>query len=258
MPKLYHELASWWPLLSPVDDYAEEASFFREMLAEAGLPSAPSLLELGCGGGSNAFHLKQSFSQVTLTDISPEMLTVSRLLNPECEHIAGDMRTLRLGRLFDVVFVHDAIDYMTTRNELEQALETTLVHCRSGGLILLVPDFVRERFQPGTDHGGSDADRRSLRYLEWTYDPDERDTTYITEYVYLLRDGTQPTRLEHDVHTCGLFARAEWIHLLRAVGADPQIIHDPNHRDIFLARKRIAGKGNPTNRRIRAAEAGKP
>ena len=32
---------------------------------------------------------------------------MSRSINPECEHVQGDMRTLRLGREFDAVFVHD-------------------------------------------------------------------------------------------------------------------------------------------------------
>ena len=34
------------------------------------------------------------------------------------------LRTLRLGRAFDVVFIHDAIDYMTTHHDLRLALET--------------------------------------------------------------------------------------------------------------------------------------
>jgi len=59
MLKLYTELAAWWPLLSPSEDYADEAAFFAQILAEAGLPPSPSLLELGCGGGSNAFYLKK-------------------------------------------------------------------------------------------------------------------------------------------------------------------------------------------------------
>lgn len=29
MQKLYKELATWWPLLSPIEDYVEEAKFFR-------------------------------------------------------------------------------------------------------------------------------------------------------------------------------------------------------------------------------------
>ena len=240
MTKLYRELASWWPLLSSVDDYAGEADFFRQMLVDAGLPSAPSLLELGCGGGSNAFYLKQMFSQVTLTDISPGMLAVSRALNPDCEHAVGDMRTLRLGRVFDVVFIHDAIDYMTTCGDLAGAIETAFMHCKPGGLVLIVPDYVRETFHPDTDHGGHDSTDRSLRYLEWTYDPDPQDTMYTTEYVYLLREGLQPTRVEYDRHLCGLFPRAEWMESLHAAGGEPQIVHDPYDRDVFLARKRQA------------------
>src|SRR5436305_10351796 len=112
MTKMYTQLATWWPLLSPADDYADEAAFFRQVLISARLPPSPTLLEMGCGGGSNALHLKADFAHVTLTDLSPEMLAVSRSLNPDCEHLVADMRTLRLQRAFDVVFIHDAIDYM--------------------------------------------------------------------------------------------------------------------------------------------------
>lgn len=237
LPKLYTELAMWWPLLSPVADYTEEAAFFLQVMRAAGLAPAASLLELGSGGGSNAFHLKPYFSRMTLTDISPEMLTISRMLNPECEHLQGDMRTLRLDRAFDVVLIHDAIDYMLTLDELRQALETAAVHCKPGGLTLFVPDYVRETFQPSTGHGGTDGDRRSLRYLEWTYDPDTSDSIYITEFAYLYREGNQGTQIEHDTHLCGLFARADWIRLLQEAGLQPEVIRDPFERELFLARK---------------------
>jgi SAM-dependent methyltransferase len=235
--KLYAELAKWWPLLSPPEDYADEAVFFRRLFAEAGLPAAPTLLELGSGGGSNAFHLKNDFARLTLSDLSPEMLAVSRTLNPECEHVQGDMRILRLGRTFDVVFIHDAIDYMTTPDELRQAVQTAFIHCRAGGLALFVPDHVRETFEPSTTHDGNDADGRALRYLEWTYDPDESDTTYVTEYAFLLREDGQPTQVEHEQHICGLFPRAEWLRLLEETGFQPEIFRDEYQRDLFLARR---------------------
>ncbi len=237
MLKLYSELADWWPLLSPLEDYADEAAFFGQTLAEAGLPAAPSLLELGCGGGSNAFYLKRLFAQVTLTDLAPQMLAISRALNPECEHREGDMRSLRLGRQFDAVFVHDAIDYMTSLHDLGQALETASLHCKPGGVALFVPDHVRETFQPSAEHGGRDGPGRAVRYLEWAHAPDDDDTVYTVEYVYLLREGAQPARVEHEQHRCGLFPRAEWLRLLRAVGFQPEIIHDDHARDLFLARK---------------------
>jgi ubiquinone/menaquinone biosynthesis C-methylase UbiE len=237
VPKLYTELAAWWPLLSPVADYKEEAPFFLQVLREAGLPPAPSLLELGSGGGSNAFHFKSHFAQMTLTDRSPEMLAISHMLNPECEHLEGDMRTLRLNRTFDVVFIHDAVDYMLTLQELRQALETAAIHCKPQGLALFVPDYVRETFEPSTDHGGTDGEGRSLRYLEWTYDPDPHDSTYITDFAYLLRVGRQGTKVEYDRHFFGLFARADWLRLLQEAGFEPQIVRDPFGRELFLARK---------------------
>lgn len=242
IPKLYAELSTWWPLLSPPDDYFDEAEFFRRvMVVEAGLPPAPTLLELGCGGGNNAAHLKACFAGVTLTDLSPQMLAVSRALNPDCEHLVGDMRKLRLGRAFDVVFVHDAIDYMTTRHDLRLALETAFLHCAPGGLALLAPDYVRETFRPGAEHGGSDRGARALRYLEWTYDPDDTDTTYTVEYAYLLRENDGPARIEHDRHVNGLFPRAEWLRLLSEAGFRPEITHDQYGRDVFVARRPARG-----------------
>jgi hypothetical protein len=181
--------------------------------------------------------MKPHFAHVTLTDLSPQMLAISQILNPQCEHREGDMRSVRLHRTFDAVFVHDAIDYMLTLSDLRQALETAAVHCKPQGLALFVPDYVGETFEPSTDHGGTDGDGQSLRYLEWTYDPDQHDTTYITEFAYVMRHDHQPTQVELDQHICGLFPRADWLRLLEEVGFQPQVIHDAFERELFLARK---------------------
>lgn len=240
MLKMYDELADWWSLLSPPADYLDEATFFYQVLRQAGLPPQPTILELGSGGGSNAVHLKAHFASVTLSDLSPEMLALSEQLNPECEHLVGDMRSIRLDRTFDVVFIHDAIEYMTTVDDLRMALETAFLHCRSGGLALFVPDYVKETFEPDTDHGGSDGDSRALRYLEWTYDPDINDTSYTVEYTYVLREMGQPTRVEHEQHINGLFSRSTWLELLHNVGFQSEIIRDEYGRDLFLTRKPAA------------------
>ena len=207
-PKLYNELAAWWPLLSAPHDYAEEAAGYQRILLEAsGIPTH-TLLELGSGGGNNASHLKARFSLV-LVDRSPGMLRVSRALNPECEHVEGDMRTVRLGREFDAVFVHDAVVYMTTEADLRRAIETAYVHCKPGGAALFAPDHVRENFRPSTDHGGHDDGTRGLRYLEWTWDPDPgRQLVYGRLRVFAAR------RRWHDARGTGSAHRG----LVRARG----------------------------------------
>jgi SAM-dependent methyltransferase len=215
--KLYDQLSSWWPVLSHPSDYAEEAAFYAKQLLEAGDLPRRTLLELGSGGGNNASHMKAHF-QMTLVDPSPGMLAVSRELNPDCEHIQGDMRTVRLGREFDRVFIQDAICYMTTLDDLRAAIETAFIHCRPGGAALFCPDHVRETFRPSTDCGGHDAEGRSLRYLEWTWDPDPTDSTYTVDYAYMLRGSDGAVQVEHDRHIEGLFARSDWLRLIAEVG----------------------------------------
>ena len=56
--------------------------------------------------------------QATAVDISPQMLANSQALNPDVEHHVGDMRSVRLGRRFQAVLIHDAISYMLTEEDL--------------------------------------------------------------------------------------------------------------------------------------------
>ncbi|HEX6105121.1 MAG TPA: class I SAM-dependent methyltransferase [Gemmatimonadales bacterium] len=239
--RLYDRLAGWWPLLSPPDEYEEEAA---DLLGRLGAPppappgERPALLELGAGGGSLAFHLKSHYS-LTLTDISPAMLAVSRAVNPECEHLVGDMYALRLEREFDVVLIHDAIQYATTPAEAQAALRTAAIHCRPGGTVAVLPDYTREVFAPGTDHGGRDApDGRGLRYLEWVRDPDPADTTFVVDYAFLLRAADGTVAVEHDRHLEGLFPREDWLRWFADAGIPATAAGDPFGREVFIGRRR--------------------
>lgn len=165
------------------------------------------------------------------------MLEISRALNPECQHIQGDMRTLRLGETFDGVFVHDAIGYMTSEADLRAALETAYLHLRPGGVALFVPDYVSETFVESTSHHGSDGDDRAVRYLEWAFDPDPADSTFTTIYTFVLRDPDGTIHVEHDQHTLGLFSREVWLRLLRDVGFEPERVVESYGRDVFIGRK---------------------
>lgn len=238
LPALYTDYAAWYPLLSAPADYAEEAAQLLALARTACEGPLHAVLELGAGGGSMASHYKPGLA-VTLTDLSPAMLALSRARNPECEHLLGDMRGLRLGRSFDAVFVHDAIGYMTDAAMLRAALATVRAHLRPGGAVVLAPECTRESFTPGVAHGGRDADGRGLRYLEWVRDLDPADSTYQRDYALLLADGEQPLRCVHDRHDLGLFSRATWLHLLGDAGLAPRsLIHAEfvgERADVFVA-----------------------
>lgn len=239
--RIYTDLAQWYPLMGPADDYAGEADHIWRLLTAVGEQTPATLLELGSGPGHMASHLKTKL-QCTLTDPAPQMLELGRALNPECECVLGDMRTLALPTRFDVVLAQDAIGYMTTVADLKAAIETASRHLRPGGVAIFIPDDVKDTFEESTKCGGHAADDgRALRFLEWTYDPDPGDTTIVVEFALMLREPGNPTRVEHDMHVAGLFDRATWRGLIRDAGlvlVSPDV-HDPyaGQHEVFVGRR---------------------
>ena len=236
--KMYTELASWWPLISPPSHYVEESTDLLPTLMGAADRLPHTALELGCGGGSLAFHFKEHL-HMTLSDISPEMLHQSRQVNPECEHVPGDMRTLNLQRTFDVVFIHDAIMYAIDESSLRATLDTASRHCRTGGGVVIVPDCVRESFRPdSTTHGEDGPDGRGLRFLEWSWDPNPHDTTFEVAYAFLMRQSDGSMHVEMDRHREGLFPREAWLTWLSEAGFAATCRPDRWDREVFSGRRR--------------------
>lgn len=222
---LYGELVPFYHLLDPLEEHADEGEAFGEVL-RAAVPGARRLLELGSGAGHGAHYVKTYFEHVTLSDISPPMLARSRVLNPECEHVEGDMRTARLGQTFDCVLIHDAIAYMTTPDDLRATAATTFEHLVPGGSALVVPDCVKETFKEfHEDHAGDDGER-SLRCMSWSYDPDPTDDVALGDFAFLLREGGE-VRAVHDRHEFGLFTTQTWLEVWRGAGFDVEVIERP-------------------------------
>src|SRR5690606_3877509 len=126
----------------------EEAGLYLEIVKRYH-PDIQKAVEFGSGGGSNAYYLKRHFS-MTLTDLSPNMLKVSRELNPDCEHIEGDMRNLDLGEEFDLVFIHDAITYFTDKSDLLAVMHNAKKHLNKKGILMIMTDQFEETFKPST------------------------------------------------------------------------------------------------------------
>jgi SAM-dependent methyltransferase len=218
-PRMYHELADWFHLLTAPEDYEEEATFYFAEVVRALGRKPHSWLELGSGGGNNASHYAPWVDgEVVLSDRSGDMLALSRKLNPDIEHVRGDMLTVRLGRTFDVVFVHDAASYLTTEDQARQLAETAFAHSTPGGVTIICPNHTAENVAFETDHGGHDGDGRALRYLEWTTRGDPGTNEYIVDYAFILHEDGKPARVELDRHINGALPRQLWLDALTAAG----------------------------------------
>lgn len=243
LPRLYGDLSNWYDLLIPIESLEDEANLYRKLLVEACNMPSRTMLDLGAGAGYTAFFMKKEM-ELTLVDLSPQMLALSRKINPECEHIIGDMCSVRLGRQFDTIMFNDAIGYVAEEKDLGRAIKTAFVHCVPGGAALFCPDFVRETFTPATFCKGNDDAERSLRCLVWCRDLGSTGDQYIMEMVYLMlrkRDGE--VKVVHDQHRMGVFSRAVWLANLERAGFRPRCIsvrigaQKEIVRDVFLGSK---------------------
>jgi hypothetical protein len=133
------------------------------------------------------------------------------------------MRTVRLGRPFDAVLVHDAVDYVTSAGDLRQVIGTAFAHCRPGGIAVFVPGHTAETFRAGSGGGGSgDGTGRRGSFREWAWDPDPADEWIQVEYEFVLRAADGSAQVVREAHRLGSFRRATWLRLLAGAGFEPE------------------------------------
>ena len=215
--RLYGDLAWTWPIISPVGNYIEETELFSKLIREHSKIEVKTLLHLGCGGGHNDYTFKKHF-KVTSVDISEDMLTIAKKLNPEVNYQYGDMRTIRMRENFDAVTILDSINYIKTVEDLQRTFITTYEHLKPGGVFLTFVEQIAGQFKQNnttfSTHSQSDVE---ITFIENDYDPDPTDTSYEATFIYLIRVGGK-LEVHTDRHLCGIFKLKTWLGLLKATG----------------------------------------
>ena len=241
-PRLYGELARYWPLISPHAEYEEGTESLRAALGCASGERARTLLDLGTGGGHHLHALLGGF-RATAVDLSEGMQAVSRALHPEVEHVRADLREVRLGRTFDAVLLHDAVSYMLTEDDLSAAFATAAAHLDPGGVFVLAPDWFSETFPDRTSTSGTrERDDLQVTYFDYTWDPDPSDTLVRVDMTFLIREGDDLC-MEEDRHVLGVFPRAAWLERLRSAGFEveerPHVDSDHGGRHSLLVCRKV-------------------
>jgi SAM-dependent methyltransferase len=234
--RLYADLAWIWPLVSPPEDYRDEAAEFLDLIETYAAGEAKTVLHLGCGAGHLDYHLKAWF-QLTGVDLSLPMLEQARRLNPSVAYLQGDMRTIRLAAPFDVVILADASDYLITIDDLGAAIQTASHHLRKGGVFCTYAEEILERFENNKTRSTRHAnDQIEITSIENVYDPDPTDSTYEMTFIYLIRKAGELS-IEIDRHIAGIFSSADWIENLGAAGFEVDMIEYPEAGPGFIGRK---------------------
>jgi SAM-dependent methyltransferase len=215
--RLYSDLSWIWGIVSTPEEYMEESELFSRVIKEHSKIEVKTLLHLGCGRGCNDYTFKKHFT-VTGLDISEEMLKLARKLNPEVTYICGDMRTVQLGKHFDAVAIPDSIGYMRSEEDLHRVFYTAYEHLKPGGAFLILVEESSEKFKQNrtTSETHSQGDVE-IAFIENSYDPDPKDTTFETTFIFLVRRRGE-LEIFTDRHLGGIFKLETWHILLKETG----------------------------------------
>lgn len=121
--------------------YAAECDLIENVLGRHVPSKVRAILDLGCGTGGHAIRLASRGYDVTGVDRSAEMLrhAASKAVSTgvAVRLIEGDLRTVEIGELFDVVLLMFAVmSYQTTNDEVLAALRSAHRHLRPGGVVI--------------------------------------------------------------------------------------------------------------------------
>lgn len=236
---LYEALATWWPVLSPLEDAEEDALIYRTLLSQGAVGALRRVVELGSGGGAIAHFLPEDWD-LTLVDRSEPMLAVSRARNPGRRHRCADLRDLRLPEPVDGVLLHDAVMYLTSPEDRAAAWRTVAANLRPGGVALVVPDLVAETWEESTVvGGGAREDGAEVRLMEWRWDPDPADHSFLAEMVLAIQEGGR-VRTVHETHEMALLSWDAWADGARDAGLEvltPRLPPGWQVGPVVLARK---------------------
>jgi len=215
--RLYSDLAWTWPIISPVGNYIEETELFSKLIKKHSKIEVKTLLHLGCGGGHNDYTFKKYF-KVTSLDISEDMLSLAKKLNPEVNYKYGDMRTIRLEEKFDAITILDSINYIKTVEDLQRTFITAYEHLKPGGVFLTFMEQTAGQFkQNNTTYSTHSKGDVEITFIENDYDPDPNDTEYEATFIYFIRVEGK-LEVHTDRHLCGIFKLETWLELLKATG----------------------------------------
>lgn len=103
------------------------------------LPGSPaSILDIGCGTGRDLDLLSSICLDCWGVDHLPEMIESAKAQRPHLHLRVGNMRSVRLGRSFDVIIcMGSGLMYARSNEDVERVLETFAAHAHTGTLLIL-------------------------------------------------------------------------------------------------------------------------
>lgn len=213
---LHHTLAKYYDNIYCFRDYLDESVRLQNLIEKYLETGGNSVLDVACGSGLHLKHLKDDFS-CTGVDISKAMLKLARKNVEGVNFKEADMKTLKLGKQFDVVMcLFSSIGYVKTYLNLERTIQGFSRHIKEGGLVLIEPSHAESAYVQGepriTTYDGKDMKIARVNYASL------RQALAVVNMHILIAEKGVDAKYFVDRHDLGVFGVDETLRIMAEAG----------------------------------------
>ena len=202
--------------------------FYKEVTGT--LPRAA--LDFGSGPGRELADMAQLGIDCIGVDFVPSMVAYARQNYPAVDFVEGDMRTVRLGRKFDLITCLGAcINYMLTNADLEKALATFRAHSHRDTVLIIEPyntsSFVGTSIPPA-EYVIPDGDFRAVGKATYAWSQAEQIVRRVRRWEF--DDGSDTIE---DSYTQRLYFSQELSYFLEKNGFEIQRLAEKQQSQVY-------------------------
>jgi ubiquinone/menaquinone biosynthesis C-methylase UbiE len=213
---LHNKLAKYYDRVYSFKDYLDETVRLQNLIIKYLESGGNTLLDVACGTGLHLKHLKDDFS-CTGVDVSKSMLKIARKNAKGVTFKEADMKTLRLGKQFDVIVcLLSSIGYVKTAASLEKTIRNFSKHLKKGGLALIEPSHAKSFYVSGepriTTYDGKEAKIARVNVTKI------RQATAVLNMHILIAERGKDAKYFVDRHELGLFGINNTLRIMKAAG----------------------------------------
>ena len=235
---LHNQLAKYYDRVYSFKDYLDEAVRLQNLIIKYSKAGGNTLLDVGCGTGLHLKHLKDDFV-CTGVDVSKSMLKIARKNVKGVTFKEADMKTLRLGKQFDVITcLLSSIGYVKTVVSLEKTIQNFSKHLKKGGLALIEPSHAKTFYVSGepriTTYNGKDAKISRVNFTK------VRQTTAVLNMHILIAERGKDVKYFVDRHELGLFVINNTLRVMKTAGLKSKYLKNGlmTGRELFVGIKK--------------------